>query len=150
VIVSPAAVGAIFAALALGACADDPRSLQGSVSEYYPLGFSDVRARLYDSELAIEYVQADGETVVRLTVRRAERDPTGPARIDLGAVGDITGSADGAELPAFGGGDLVLDSYRARDGALVAGRFDAIMVAGAVTLTLSGTFEARLDVVEDL
>lgn len=140
-------------ALALASClgcAEDGESLQGSVSAYYPLGFLDVRARLYGSELAIEYVQADGEAVVRLTVRRAEHDPAGPGRIDLAAVGDITGSADGAELPAFGGGDLVLSDYRPRDGALVSGRFDAVMVAGAVTLTLSGTFEARLDVVEGL
>lgn len=141
---------AIVTALLVTACAGDPSSLDGSVSDFYPLGFSEVRARLYSSELAIEYVSAAGEAVVRLTVRRDERDPTGPTTVDLAAVGDVTGSSNGAELPPFASGTLNLDSYRPREGALVAGTFEALLYAGTTVITLHGAFDARLDVVEGL
>ena len=132
------------------ACATDEDSLDGSISAYYPLAFSDVRARLYDSELAIEYLQPDGESIVRITVRRAEKDPTGPGRIDLGEFGDITGSADGADLPDFVRGDLRLGEFAPKDRAQVSGSFDGLLASGNITLSIRGTFAARLDVVEGL
>jgi len=138
-------------ALALSSgCAGGDDSLDGSVSEFYPLAFDSVRARLYDSELAIEYVREDGETVMRVTVRRDERDPQGPATFDLSAVGDLTGSAGGVELPAFVDGRLVLDSYRPRDRARVEGSFEARVASGQARLSVRGTFSTRLELVEDL
>jgi len=136
-------------ALSLG-CANSDNSLAGSVSEFYPLSFATVRARLYDSELSIEYVRANGETVVRVTVRRDDKDPTGPGTIDLEAVGDITGSAGGVPLPPFVDGSLVFNDYRAKDGALVGGHFEGRLESGDARLSLSGTFDTRLDLVDDL
>jgi hypothetical protein len=132
------------------ACDNDEDSLEGSVSEFYPLAFESVRARLYDSELAIEYVREDGETVVRVTVRRDEKDPQGPGSIDLAAVGDLTGSAGGVELPPFADGRLVLEAYRPRDRARVAGRFEARVASGDARLSVRGTFATRLELVEGL
>lgn len=137
-------------ALGVGACGDVADTLEGSVSDFYPLAFASVRARLYDSELAIEYVRADGETVVRVTVRRDERDPRGPGAIDLGDFGDLSGSAGGVELPPMSDGRLVLDAYRPRDGARVEGRFEGKVESGDTRLSVRGTFSARLDLVEDL
>lgn len=136
--------------LLLGACAGGDDTLEGSVSEFYPLTFETVRARLYGSELAIEYVREDGETVVRVTVRRDELDPKGPGTIALTDFGDLTGSAAGVELPSFVDGELVLDDYRPRDRALVAGSFEARVASGNARLSVRGTFETRLDLVEDL
>lgn len=139
----------LFASL-VAACAGDPSTLEGSVSDFYPLGFSEVRARLYGSELEIAYLSASAEPVVRLTVRRAERDPSGPATIDLAAVGDVTGSVGGAELPPLADGTLSLDSYRPRERAHVSGTFEARLLAGTTLVTLHGVFDTRLDVVEGL
>lgn len=144
-----AAFASAFALSGLGACANED-DLGGSVSEFYPLDFASVRARLYDSELAIEYVRADGETVVRVTVRRDERDPAGPSAIDLTRFGDVTGSAGGVELPPFVDGRLSLDDYRPRERALVTGSFEARVSSGDARLSVRGSFSARLDVVEDL
>ena len=145
-----AALMAGLAALAFGACGGELDTLEGSVSDFYPLAFESVRARLYGSELAIEYVREDGETAVRVTVRRDERDPNGPGAIDLGDFGDLTGSAGGVELPPFVDGRLVLDAYRPRAGARVEGSFEAKVESGQTRLSVRGTFSTRLDLVEDL
>ncbi|MFO0746695.1 MAG: hypothetical protein U1F43_13640, partial [Myxococcota bacterium] len=89
-----ALAAALACASLAGACADQVDALDGSVSEFYPLAFSAVRARLYSSELSIEFVTASGEAVVRVTVRRAEHEPKGAESIDLGTYGDVTGSSD--------------------------------------------------------
>ena len=138
----------IVTALAIVACDSDANDLSGSVSEFYPLGFETVRARLYGSELAIEYVRVDGETVARVTVRRAELDPTGPGVIDLADFGDLTGSAGGVELPPFYDGTLELTAYRPVDRAPLSGSFEARIQSGATRLSIRGTFKARLELVE--
>jgi len=140
---------AVAAAL-FAACAGDPSSLEGSVSDFYPLAFSEVRARLYDSELEIAYLTANAEPVVRLTVRRAERDPTGATSVDLAAAGDVGGSVGGAELPPLSDGTLHLDTYHPLEGAHVAGTFEARLLAGTTLVTLHGVFDTNLDVVEGL
>jgi len=145
----PRLVAAVIA-LAAAACDSDPNDLSGSVSEFYPLSFETVRARLYDSELAIEYVRGDGETVARVTVRRAERDPTGAGAISLADHGDVTGSANGVELPPFYDGRLTLSSYGPRDGSPIAGSFEARVQSGASRLSIRGTFGASLELVEGL
>ncbi len=144
---------AVLSALAIvsvstAGCADEPFLLEGSLSELYPLRAQDVRARLYPSELSIEFTRDDGQVPVRVTVRRAERDPSGAGDIDLGAFGDVTGSTDGVELPPFVSGTLTLDRYRPRDGAAVEGAFDARFRAGDTLVDLHGEFVTTLTVAE--
>ena len=47
----------------------DPNTIDGSLTGFYDTSFNDVRARLYPSQLAIEYVRENGEVPVRIVVK---------------------------------------------------------------------------------
>lgn len=132
---------------AVGACGISDKLLDGSLGDFYDLGCQSVRARLYDSELSIEYVKETGEVPVRVTVRRAEHDPTGSGTVDLGMFGDVTGVSEGADIPAFSRGELELESYRPEDGRKISGLFDAVFTSGDTEVSLHGEFSTRLTVV---
>ncbi len=143
-------VGCLAATLIAGAagCADEAFSLEGSLTELYPLRVEEVRARLYPSELSIEFYRYDGQVPVRVTVRRAEDDPAGRGSVDLGEVGDVSGEAAGVPLPDFVDGTLVLEAYRPAEGAAVEGYFDARFRAGDALVDLHGVFATTLTRVE--
>ena len=68
----------------LSSCDEDGGSfIEGSLGDFYDLTCIDVRARLYSSELAIEYVNITQEVPVRVTVDRKISGLNGPATVDL-------------------------------------------------------------------
>ena len=146
-------VGVLLASLsvwALGAsCATEGGLLEGSLGEFYDLSFTSMRARLYSSELSIEWARSDGEVPVRITVRRSELDPKGPRDVDLKRYGDVSGSSRGTPIPRFTSGTLTLSDYRPKDGAVVSGSADITFRAADTEVTLSGEFYARLTVVPE-
>lgn len=122
--------------------------LYGSLSDVYRLDHESVRARQYDSELAIEYVDVRGGVPVRVSLHTADVDPATGGDYDLAEQGDISGVlADGTEIPRFIEGSLHLSDYGPTAGSRVAGSFDAKMDAGRDTLSLTGSFDATLEIV---
>ncbi len=120
---------------------EDEVALRGSVARVYDLSYDAVRARLSETELAIQYV--DGGQVVAQAVVRVPA-LAGPAAVDLAMDGDVLGRRDGTALPEMRSGTLRLTAYAATDGARVAGDFDSVLVAGDNELTLVGSFDTTL------
>ena len=138
----------LLAFSALG-CADTPNSLNGSLSEVYDIHFEHVRARIYTSELAIEYVDVNGAVPVRVTLRLADTTIVPGTTYDLAQVGDITGRSDNdIEIPRFSEGKVTLDEYTRESGALVVGDFKSKYATSRDSLTLSGDFETELEIVD--
>lgn len=131
--------------LALLGCADEAEeaTLRGSVSRVYDLDFTAVRARLDDTELAIQYVD-DGLVPVQIVVRVTEAPLAGPATVDLTAYGAVVGARAGVRLPDFVRGTLTLSEYAPEDGAPVVGEFDAVLTTGEQSLTVLGRFDTVL------
>jgi hypothetical protein len=128
-------------------CADEG-GLSGSLGDVYRLDYDVVRARLYSSELSVEYVTASGSVPVRVTLRVRDVELEG-REYDLVAHGDVTGrNADGSEIPRFTEGVFELDEFAPETGATVAGSFDASFASGRDTLSLSGSFDTSLEVVD--
>ncbi len=136
-------------ALSASACADAPNTLNGSLSDVYDIHFEQVRARLYSSELAIEYVDVTGAVPVRVTLRLADAVVTPDTSYDLTEVGDITGRSDSdVEIPRFSTGKLDLDDYEPVSGALISGEFRSKYATSRDSLTLNGDFETDLEIVD--
>lgn len=143
-----AALGCVCLALTLPAC-DLNAELSGSLSDVYRLDHEHVRARLYESELSIEYVRNDGSVPVRVTCGRRVGKPLGKGDFDIGSRGAVTGQlSDGTTIPKFLDGNLKLDEFQARDGAPISGSFDARFDGGRDTLSLSGSFDTELEVID--
>ncbi len=137
-------------ALACHLGCSEGNELSGSLDQVYRLDFSSVRARLYSSQLAIEYVAASEAVPVRITLRRRKGRRPSTGSHNLLKYGDITGELeDGNAIPRFSQGTLRLDEYADEQDALVVGDFDATFDLGRDTLSLSGHFDTNLDVVTD-
>lgn len=142
-------LGAPAIALALLVGCGGEGELEGSISDVYRLGHDDVRARLYESALSIEYTRDNGSVPVRVSLRLDDVSPSGGDTYDLGEHGSITGQlADGTSIPPFIDGKLTLDSYKARDGAEVAGSFTGTFDGVRDTLNLRGDFDTTLELVD--
>ncbi len=139
----------IFLFVVLASCESDGNGLRGSLSTFHDLSFSTVRARLYSSELAVEYVRENQEVALRVSVRRSELEPAAGASADLASQGDVTGATAGTPLPALTAGKLKLSRFSAEDGATVRGEFSARFQAGLTEVGLSGDFDVPLTVVPD-
>jgi hypothetical protein len=120
--------------------------LQGSVGTVYDLSFDQVRARLYTSELAIEYVKDNGEVPVRLTLRH-EDGSLSTQTYDLFNQGDVTGRSRGVEMPRLLSGTVTFETLEIVPGGKIEGRFEAIVRSGEDRLTLSGEFQTILEIV---
>ena len=129
-----------------------PNSLDGSLTESYDLAFDDTQARLYTSELAIEYVEdpAGAATVVLRVTLDSDVEPKAGKSYDLVEHGEITQSgALNTSLPDLDQGDLELDEYGDKAGDKVVGSFDASFVTGeGQTLQLQGRFKTELEIVD--
>ncbi|MDX9720753.1 MAG: hypothetical protein RBU37_08390 [Myxococcota bacterium] len=148
--VKAARVSSLLVAFALlsglaGACEDS--SLSGSLTDYYNTDFDRVRARLYSSELTIEYVRETGEVPVRVSLRRGDAG-IGTGSHDLTTRGGVTGRSGDMDIPPFISGQLQLDDFSAKPGAAVKGEFTAKFQTGKDELSLSGSFSTKLEVVE--
>ncbi len=146
----------LLAALALAAmgasgaaCDPDENTLSGSLSQVYNIHFESVRARLYSSEMSIEWVDINSAVPVRITLRLSDVQPTADHNYDLFQVGDITGRAiDDTEIPRFTSGELSLGAYAGEPATDVSGSFDAKFDTGRDAVTLSGEFNTVLEVVD--
>ncbi len=127
------------------ACGPGPNSLGGSLDEFYDLSFKETRARLFSSQLAIEWVDEDQEVVVRATVNVLQVDLQGPASVDLALYGDVSGTSGGTPIPELHSGTLVLDAYEPKAGAPVKGSLDVQVLGERGNATLYGTFDTTLD-----
>jgi hypothetical protein len=136
-----------LAAAYLPACSDAGGSLSGSLGDYYDISFDHTRARLYSSEFALEYVAADGQVPVRISVRRGESGFSA-GTYDLEKRGDITGQRGDTRIPRFLSGTLEITEFSARDGAPVEATFEATFQTGRDTSTLSGEVTTNLEVID--
>jgi hypothetical protein len=143
-----AAALSVFFFLALGGCDEDEGELSGSVSEFYPIGYDFVRARLYSSELSVEYVRESGEVPVRVTLRRAEI-ALEPGSYDLKAVGDISGRSRRHEMPRMASGTVEFTALEPAEGARVRGEFSATVQAGDNLASVKGRFDTTLEIIAD-
>ena len=107
-----------------------------------------MRARLYPSELAIEFVSEADEVPVRITLLRDP--PLATETYDLVERGEITGRADGVEIPRFITGSLTLENWEAIQDARVRGEFDATFETGKDVASLAGEFDTTLEVIDEV
>jgi len=145
---------ALLAVLVLGGCGGvGANYLDGSLAASYDLTFDEVRVRLYDSELSVEYVVAadQGEMVaLRVTV-----EVSGDPSLSEGGVYDLLergtvgrGEGFGSALPELESGELELDRYSSAAGDEVKGTFSATFVAADESrLNVHGAFLSDLEVV---
>lgn len=121
--------------------------LSGSLLDFYNAEYSTVRARLYSSELAIEYVREDGEVPVRVTVLRDQGLVQGKT-FKLPAQGNLTGRVGDTDLPELAASEVTIDTFEIVDGTRVQGSFTASFRLGMDTASLSGEFETELEIVD--
>ena len=144
--------GALAAALVLmlsGCSSPGDGALSGSLSGFYDFRYESVRARLYASEFSVEYTRSDGEVPVRLTLTRGPELRQG-ATIALPAGGTISGRSNDTDIPRIGDGNVELELFEFDPGARVRGTFVANFDVGGDTATLTGEFDATLEVVEQV
>ena len=139
------AAGAI---LLCSSCGDEGSGrLRGSLLNFYDAEHERVRARLYSSELAIEYVREDGEVPVRVTLRR-DADLVAGERFTLPARGALTGRVGDTDAPELEEGEVTLERFEIVEGERVVGEFTASFTLREDTASLSGTFDAPLQIVD--
>lgn len=127
-------------------CAKDEASLVGSLGDFYDLRHEVVRARLYPSELAIEFVKENNEVPVRLTV--STDPPLAPGSYDLLERGEITGRTDGVDIPRFRSGELRLEEFDPNPDSHIRGDFEATFETGKDVASLAGKFDTTLIVID--
>jgi hypothetical protein len=134
----------------LAGCGGGGGSLSGSLGAVYDVGFVDVRGRLYGSELAIEYVRADGTVATRVTARRTEPLEAG-LRLTIEEEEAFVSGIDreGNAMPVPTEGEVVLDAVElTAEGGRVAGEFEARYPVRERVFGLVGSFDVEVEVVE--
>lgn len=121
--------------------------ISGSLQSFYEIEYSTIRARLYQSELAIEYVKEDGTVPVRVTIQRDQTLAPG-AEYDLQTQGAITGRSKDTDMPPLNNGAVTLRDFDVAPGSRIRGDFDASFQVGDASAGLSGSFDTTLEVVE--
>lgn len=122
-------------------------TLTGSLLDFYDAEYSTVRARLYSSELAIEYVREDGEVPLRVTILRDANLISGKT-FELPGQGNMTGRVGDTDLPELSAAKVTLDTFEIVDGTRVVGTFSSSFRLGMDTASLSGEFDTELEVVD--
>lgn len=141
---------AVVVLLVLGGCSEDEGALRGSLSDFYDLTHSSVRARLYSSELSIEYVRDNAQVPVRVSIRRSESGELSTGEYNLGDVGSITGRSGDNDIPTFLKGSLTLDAFQPSNGSRIQGSFSARFATGRDEASLAGDFDTTLEVVDQI
>lgn len=135
--------------LAMTSCGVETSTLTGSLERFYKLGYTQVRARLYASELSIEYVNENGEVPVRITVLRSPR--LARERVfTLPEEGRVNGRVRDTDLPEMNDGTVTLTTFTIEPGAVVTGEFGANFQVGKDTAALAGTFETTLEIIDQV
>ncbi|MCK5689950.1 hypothetical protein KAI87_11805 [Myxococcota bacterium] len=139
--------------LSLSACGDEgPNYLEGSLADSYSIEFDSVRARLYESELSIEYVESSGgdeKISLRLAIRRNAAELAEGGSYDLVDISTVSrGSGYDSDIPTIESGAIRFDRYAESDGSKIEGEFDALFeMTDGSKKTLRGGFETTLEVV---
>jgi hypothetical protein len=126
--------------------------IEGSLAKKLKIDFDDVRVRLYESELSIEYIEKDGDSgekvSLRVTVRVSAALVEGGS-YDLKSSGTVSrGAGYGSSMPELTSGELSLDDFTDEDGSTASGEFKALFTTDDKTqYTLRGGFNAKLEVV---
>jgi hypothetical protein len=133
-------------------CDDEGENyLKGSLVKNYHIKFNDVRVRLYDSGLSIEYTSNSTEGVVALkvTINTTQAQLIKGKTYDLVEYGDITRDNGFGTLPrVLESGSLTLDEYNSKEGGEVVGSFEAKMETDTGSLqSIRGGFSAKLEIV---
>lgn len=137
-------------AFSLAACSDDEGALRGSLGDFYDFTHSSVRARLYNSELSIEYVRENGQVPVRISLDQVEGNPITTGEYNLADRGRITGRSGNNDIPQFLRGTLTLDAFSPSNGSQVQGDFSARFATGDDEASLTGDFDTTLEVVDQI
>ena len=132
--------------VSLGGCADE-NALSGSLSDFYNVSFDGVRARLYPTELAIEYIRENGEVPVRVTIEVDEGERLTTRTYTLPEKGGVTGRSGTNDIPPLDTARIELEEYAGADGTPIVGTFDASFLTGDDTTSLNGVFDTTLEVV---
>ncbi len=140
----------ILLALSLVGCSEDEGALRGSLGDFYDFTHSSVRARLYNSELSIEYVRENGQVPVRISLERIEGDPITTGEYNLGDRGIVTGRSGNNDIPQFLRGTLTLDAFSPSNGSQIQGDFSARFATGNDEASLTGDFDTTLEVVDQI
>lgn len=135
-------------ALASSACTES-NTLSGSLTDFYDVSFDKVRARLYPSELAIEYARTNGEVPVRITLDVGE-SPLRPGTFTLPAAGDVSGRSGTTDIPNITTATVDLDEFSVLQGSAVVGSFDASFRTGDDITSLTGDFDTTLEIIESV
>ncbi len=144
----------IILCVVFGGCEDTGDNyLEGSMTKSFDMDFDSTRARLYESELSIEYVadSDEGEKIAfRVTINSGEVVLESGTAYNMVTDGSVSrGQGYGSALPELESGTLYLDSFSEEDGSNVSGTFNARFIASDQTIkTLRGGFSASLEVVE--
>jgi hypothetical protein len=130
-----------------------PNYLDGSLSESYDLTFDETEARLYSSELSVEYVEdPEGESKValRVTLDVEGEGPKAGKKYDLFKYGEVNRSeAYNSPFPELSEGYIELDEYGSKEGADVQGTFTASFeTEDGSTLQVEGGFKTELEVID--
>lgn len=151
----PGALLLVVLAMTVSFSCDDEEDnyLAGSLTKSFDFNFDYVRARLYESELSIEYVdkQKNAEQVaLRVTLKRDGTPLAAGETYDLlerGTVGRGAGYA--SALPELESGSVELKEFGSETGSHISGEFKAVFLTDENTKqTLRGGFSAELEVVE--
>ncbi len=137
-------------ALMLVGCSEDEGALRGSLENFYDISYSTLRARLYPSELSIEYVQEDLQVPVRVTLRKLSTGMLAPGAYDLTALGTISGRSRDNDIPKMISGKIVLDTYTPVNGSTISGSFEAKFATGQDQASLAGEFSTTLEVIDQV
>lgn len=127
--------------------------IEGSLAKKLKIDFDDVRVRLYQSELSIEYIEKDGDSGEKVSLRVTLKVSAGPlvegGSYDLKSAGTVSrGAGYGSPIPEITSGELSLDDYAGEDGSKASGEFKALFSTDDKTqYTLRGGFSAKLEVV---
>ncbi len=138
----------------LGGCDDDGNNyLSGSMTKSFDMDFDTTRARLYESELAVEYVadSDQGEKIAfRVTISASEVVLEPGTVYDLATDGTTSrGQGYGSPLPEIESGQFYLDAFSGEDRSPISGSFTARFLASDQTIkTLRGGFSTSLEVVQ--
>jgi len=146
-----AILGPLLLAALTGCAESGPTYLEGSLADVYDVRFDEVRARLYDSELSIEYLLNDPDEgqLVSLRVALENISLAENTAYDLVDRGDIGRSDSLVALPDVEEGRLVFDTWTGEEGSAVVGDFDAsFLTSDETTLVLRGGFDTTLELVE--
>ena len=127
---------------------DNDNFLRGSVKDTNNISFKGVRARLYTSELSIEYYtdKKEGEVALRVALDVNAGLKAGKT-YDLMKHGTVSRDEGFGGLPEMISGELTLDKYGSKVGSTVEGSFTAKFVTTSGSeQALRGGFSSELEI----